>query len=370
MPTNKNIILIILILFAVMLFGGFFLCRYLNSEKMHNPEMTVVVKFKEVPPVIQDFLRTKVRIFYRGFPVGQVSKITLSCDKKCIDFYLDFYYKELKLPKNTQFFLNSEDIYGARHFIVRYPEKPSPEVLKDGDLVYGTGYEERIDKYLVQQLETGELGHLVSNLNLLTDLLTGFTGNIKGNATGFAANLGKTNDEVQQILKEIREILEDPAVKKDIKSTLHSSSKTLENVNRLIGTKEIKELIAQSPDLITKTVNNLDSVNKNLSETNKILPQVDKTVSTTNCVVSGTNCLVTETNSKLAQTNCNLDEINKKVPAIPPDLLPNADIAVKKANCFMDELSKILSKRFLGLRLVFGNPAKSLKKCGTCPANR
>jgi ABC-type transporter Mla subunit MlaD len=350
---NKEILVkgFIAIIFLFSL--GYLISYYAHSINSPRPKMRIMIKYRQVPPIIQDFPRTKIKAYYRGLYVGEVSKINLSDDQKYIVFYMNIYYDKLKLPKNTFVELNTEDLYGARHFLLSYPDNPSSQMLKDGDVIYGDVAYERIDKVLSKEFANGNTARLLSNLVFMTDSLKSFAGLSAEDSQALAQGLKKSSGEVQLILQDLRQIIDDPEVEKDIKSIIKSSSGSMKNVEGILSSKEIKQTISDAPTMITKTVNNIDGINKNLDKTNHELPKVNSSLSATNCLLSG--------------TNCNLDALNKKlpvIPEIPPELLPNADKALKKTICLLDELPEILSKRFLGLRLVFGKPAASLKRCG------
>lgn len=335
---NKSRLIKIVISIILLILVWYGLYKYLD-----RPEMTIIVKFKEVPPVIQRLPKNKVNIYYRGFNVGHVSNIDLSNDQKYIVFSLGIYYKNLKLPKNIKIFLNSEDLYGSRHFSLVYPKNPSSQFLSNGDVVYGTGSSERIDQYLVKYLKTGNLSKLVSNLLKITNTLN------TDDLIQIQSDMKKSSKDTKIILNNLKKIIEDPELRQEVKSTIKSSSRSFDNINHILETGEVKEIITKAPESINKTIKNLES----LSETT---PKINKNLITTNMNLS-------QVNNALGETNCNLKTINCKVPAIPPLLLENTDKTLKTVNCLTDELIEILNKRFLIFRFMFGNPGKSFKKC-------
>ena len=317
-------------------------CGYIFFNFMTKPEMTVIIAYSETPPIIQHFLRRDITAYYRGYNVGKVSKVGLSKDQKHINFYLEIYYKHLQLPKNTSIILKTEDLYGARYFDLRYPKHPSSELLSNGDVIKGYAAYDRLDKYLMTEFKTGKLKKIEDNLIDITNILKNY--------------LGENNSDIKEakydttiILNNLREIISDPHLKQGLKSIIISSSRSVKDINQLLETKELKETITNAPKSIDKTIKNLESINENMpkineniAKANQNIPEVNKTVSTTN--------------SLLCNTNYNLGTINSKVPSIPPCLL-------EKADCLTTELGKILDKRFLLFRLMFGKPGSSLEKC-------
>jgi len=335
---NKNRLIKIVISIILLILAGYGFYKYSN-----RPKMTIIVKFKETPPVIQRLPKNKVNIYYRGYNVGHVSDINLSNDQKYIVFSLGIHYKNLKLPKNIKIFLNTEDLYGSMHFYLEYPKNPSSQFLSNGDVVFGTGSSERIDKYLVKYLQTGNLSKLVLNLLDLTKTLN------NDDLSQIQSDIKKSSADTGIILNNLKKIIEDPQVRQELKSTIKASSRSFNNINKILESEEVKEIITQAPESIDKTVKNLESVNENITRTNQNLPEIDKAVSKTNLLLSA--------------TNCNLETINCKVPEIPPSLLKNADKTLKTTDCLTSELIEILSKKFLIFRFMFGNPGNSLKKC-------
>ena len=341
---NKNRQTKIIILIVLLILGIFGIYKYLS-----HPDMTIIVKYKEVPPVIRRFPKTNINAFYRGYKVGYCSKITLSDDQKYIVFYLGIHYKNLKLPKNIKIYLNTEDLYGSMHFSLDYPDNPSSQLLSNGDIVYGTAAYDRIDKYLVKDIQEGKLGHIISNMVVITDFLKEKTINNNVDFNNFLKSIDTSRNDFGLLINDLREITGNPKIRQDIKSTIKTSSRTLNNVNQILETKELRETITKAPKSIDKTIKNLEAINKNT-------PEITKNLTLTNHNFLETNETVNKTNSLLSTTNCNLETINCKVPVIPSGLL-------EKVDCLSNELIEMLNKRFLIFRFMFGKPGSSFKKC-------
>jgi hypothetical protein len=374
------------------------LCGYFLYKVLHHPYMTIIVKYKEVPPVVQGFPREKIDAYYRGYYVGTVSKIRLSNDQQHVLFYLDIYCKDLRLSKDVRIFLNSEDIYGAKHLSIYLPKKTSTGLLSDGETIDGAGFYDRLDSYLVRDLSTGKTGRLISNLVVITDFLKNSMES--SDSKKFMADLKASGLDIGLVLKDFRDIIGDPQIKQSIKSSTVSIAQILES-------KGLRDTIDNAPVSIDKTLTNLGSINKNLITSNSLLENSTSKLVKSNSLLSNStssleksnsllrnstssliksnsllrnstssleksNSLVINSTSKLetsnslmSKTNSNLEAVNNKVS---PELLKNADKTLKTANCLVSESIDILSKRFLILRFIFGSPASSLKKCknGNC----
>lgn len=330
------------------LFAGIFLILaiLIIYKIATRPYMTIIIKYKETPPIVQNFLRNKITAYYRGYKVGEVSEIKLAPDQQSILFYLKIYYKDLKLPKNTKILLKTEDLFAARYFYLDIPQYPDKELLADGDCIEGTAAYERIDKYLITQLESGRLRKLVDNSLMITNAVTGV---LQTDNKDLISKLNSSSGDIQSIIHSINSLISDPQVQKDIKSTINYSSRSIKDLNGLLNEPDVKKSIATAPQTIDKTVKNLDLLSENMPKVNNNL--------------TATNSLITTTNHQLGETNVNLGTINCKVPEIPSDLICNADKTLIKADCLIDQLTKILGQRFLALRLLFGAPLKDLEKC-------
>jgi methyl-accepting chemotaxis protein len=221
--------------------------------------------------------------------------------------------------------------------------------LSDGDIVKGTAVYERIDKYLITQFETGKLKILMDNLIELT----GFTKEALKSSDNneLLSGIKKSSGDVSTILDNLREIIEDPQVKRDIKSTIKYSSLSIKDLSEIVESNknEIKQIFAKAPESIDKTINNLESLNKNMPRVNENIQEASTTIN--------------RATSSLSVTNCNLDTINKKVPEIPPCLLNKADNALTKFDCIGTELIDLLNKKFLVFRFMFGKPGSSFERC-------
>ncbi|OGI27426.1 MAG: hypothetical protein A2287_10795 [Candidatus Melainabacteria bacterium RIFOXYA12_FULL_32_12] len=346
-----------LIIFALVIaigIGVYFL--YISNN---NVQMTLIVKFKEAPPVIQGIIRGKTDIYYRGYRVGKVSKITLSEDQKHILFYLDIYYKGLRLPENTKVYLRTQDIFGDRYFDLVYPENPSARLLSDGDIITGTSVFERLDKYLVQTLQAGRLSKLISNLTYLSSLITGYV------------SRPQTRRELQAAVENINELIASEELQEIIAIAPQTLTRTVAGLEEVsVGLPQVSTDIKQASTDIQQASTDIQQASRNILEvgetvthTNKAIWEVNETLPEVTQTVSVTNALLDNTNTLIVDTNCNLSSLNCKIPRIPPGFIENANETIKRYDCIGIGLSKMLSERFLLFRIMFGNPGEFLDEC-------
>lgn len=122
--------IILSVIVLIIMAAGFFITRsYVYDKVKHRPEMSIIIKYNEVPPVIHHLADNKISAYYRGCLIGRVSKVELSCDFRHVLFYLDIYYKKLRLPSNASIYLNSGDLYGTRYFEIKCPKTPCKRFL-------------------------------------------------------------------------------------------------------------------------------------------------------------------------------------------------------------------------------------------------
>ncbi|NLF84116.1 MAG: hypothetical protein GX568_09070 [Candidatus Gastranaerophilales bacterium] len=365
----ERLLLIIILVFFVgqasyLAFDGLF----------RKPDKIITVRFKEVPPLIK--FAGDISVYYRGFKVGKATCKKLSADQKYILFCLRITYKDLELPVNTKIILKTQDVFGDRYFDLIYPDNPSEKLLASGDVIDGTAVYERLDKYLVEEMENGELGELISNLTWLTGEARTALGGGDAELKKLSGEAAKSMNDISAITKELRAVLADPQVQKDIKTAISYAPKSLKSLNALLAQDELQNMIKSAPQLLDKTVTRLETVstelphvNRNMEQINTNFSAMDSTLQCTNGLLVGTNGLLGGTNGLLSGTNCLLGDLNPKIPVIPQELVTQADKTLKRYDCIGAALSDTMSKRALLLRLMFGKPGESFENCNYPPCS-
>lgn len=326
--------LIILIILAV-----FLVVKFIN-----RPYMKIMVEYTDVPAISDHLSFFKIDVHYRGFDVGDVTKVQLAKDQEHIDFYVNITYKGLKIPTNSLFIFKTENIYGSRYLDIQAPQKPSGKLVTDGDVINGFEVYERIDQYFIDEFKSGQTGTLIKNLSDVVAILKTSLEDKENKKL-----LTQSSGDLAIILENFKDITEDPTFKKDIKSVIKHSSGSLNSLDEILRKKEMRKTIDEAPKSIKKTLDNISLMNEHMEAVSHMMPEATKNIA----IASG---LITEANG-------NLCSINSKVPPIPPSLVENAEKLVIKTDCFESELSKLLSKSHVMLRLIFGNPGKSFNDC-------
>lgn len=320
------------------------LCYAFYSIVIHRPYMKLTVRYKYVPALSNDLKFFRINTHYRGYNVGNVSYIKLSKDQKYVEFHINIYYKGLKLPKNTLFIFKTKNLYGTRYVDIQPIEPQAKELLKNGDVVDGTAAYERFDEYLLEELKEGRTSKILDNLLYVTNIMKESL-NDKENEKLLTQSAG----DLATVLESVREISEDPYIKRDIRATIKHSAGSVRNIDEMLSNEEVKRAITESPESIDATVCAVRSMSASLNQVSQLMPETSKKLSSANDILN--------------DTNKNLAEINKKVPVIPPTLIHNTNKLLLKTDCFESEISKIMTERFLFLKFLFGTPGRSLKKC-------
>lgn len=320
-----------------------------------QPQMRFVIQFDSVPATNNPFFPFSINVHYRGFKVGRVTKIKLSQDQKHILFYVNIYYKGLIIPTNSLMIYKNENIYGKRYIDINYPEVPTAQYIQNGDTIDGVAAAERIDQYLVNEIKKGETGKLLQNLYDISEILKKTLSN-KTNCKLVTQSAG----DLSTILENLKGVTQDVSFASDLRSTIKCSSCSLKQVSTMLSDRQINQCLRTAPKTIITTCNNLDRVSDNVKIMTKILPSV--------------NSNLISTNETLNDVNSNLGKINTKVPIVPQSLVSDAQQLVVKTTCIESELSNILSKRFLLLKLTFANPFSTLQRyaqnCFFRPSNQ
>lgn len=312
------------IIFFVLIFG------FLVFKLVTKPQMSFIVEYKDVPAVSDNLFLFRIDVHFRGYDVGDVKKIQLAQDQSHLEFFIDIHYKDLKIPRNSLIMFKTENIYGARYVDIEPPDVPSNIFIANGDVIDGTETFERLDQYLIEEFTKGKTGILVDNLRDITDILKEGLENDDSKKL-----LTKSAGDLTVILENLRKVTEYPNFSKDMTSVIKCSSGSLKNIDEILNKEEIKEIIINSPEKINKTMDSVESISKNISAAN----------------------------SGIAEVNSSLTSIDNKVPLISESLVENTENLVLKLDCLGSEISKLISKKFLILRLVFANPGKSFKIC-------
>lgn len=337
---------------------------FLVLKLINRPYMSFVVKYADIPAVSKNLLFFPIDVHFRGYEVGNVRKIKLAEDQSHIEFFIDIGYKGLKIPTNSLMTFKTENVYGTRYIDIDPPCKQSGMLIKNGDIVDGFVAYERFDQYLIDELATGKSGRIVQNMQVITDAMRKSVENENNEKL-----LSQSSGDLAIIIENLKKISSDPS----FQAGARHSSCVLKSLDEILRQKGVRAAIAEAPASMNKTLSNMSQMNDYMSKVVESIPETSKNMETGNSLMATGNKLVAEGNALVAEGNALVAEGNKEMSTfnkkIPPSLLENAEKLVLKTDCFESEMSKLLSKRNLLLRLIFGHPGKSFKACAKNQCN-
>lgn len=270
---------------------------------IYSTTLYVTVRFDELGPVAKN-----MSTYYNGFKVGKVVSIKPDKDFKHMLARINLVYKNLRLPQNTTVKVQSFP-NGELYLEFVYPQSPSLNVLKRGDVLEG------IAKY---SLEEFMLGQSVSGVSDIVSIHV-----IKAlNAMDLA------NKEVEAFFKDSSQLMKDN--KKEIDASF--------------------ENIAAMTFSFSEMAENLNQASKKM---NNALDEKELKKTTSN---------IKDTSENLAKATANIDQTMEKIDSTVSHL----NLTSKNLASITGGLNETLAKKFGGMRIMFGTPVKSKNNVRNC----
>lgn len=338
----------ILVSIVLLIFSIFWL-RYFIIQ----PTMTVIAKFRNPGPV-----STGLPVYYQGVNIGRVSDVRFSEDFKHTFMYLDFHYKGLKLPENVIAKVELQGITGQKYIDINYPDNPSSEILSNNDIIAGKspfGFTE-IQEFLERQVKSGKLDRIFDQIDSTLGTTRQTSLKVEKMVTTMGFLLEKNKNNIDSFLKQgsnaaenishltgnIDDIVSDPQIKSDLKSAISSTKDVTQNVNEFIGDKELKTNIKSTVTSINQAAKTAEDA---FLKTGSTINQAGELIGKTGQVITG------------------VEAGGGNIIDLITTTLKNTNEAAVRFSCLNCGLSKMLSKRFVLLRLIFGKPGAALEQC-------
>lgn len=285
---------LILFVGAILGIAGFIL--FFHS--FNNLHVTAI--FEELEPFPRN-----LNLYYKGFKIGRSLRVYPSKDFTNTHVDLLIHVNDLSLPDNITAKVKTKN---KRDYIeLIYPDAPSVTYLKNHSIIKG----ERgmnFASFIQDQADSGGLDNLTDNLSVTV------------------ASAGQTMEALTDLFHTANDIL------KDVQPNLKESSENLAATTRNLASVTGELNRSAKPEILDNTFSNIELITKNLevttSNTASLTKRTDKeTIELTNCVMKNLNVVVRNLN----QVVLNINDIVKGFKVT-------------------------LSKRFAGMRLVFGKP--------------
>jgi len=159
--------------------------------------MRLIVQFKDTEPIKGGWRESLIDVYFRGQQVGKISKIELSKDQKYVLYHMDIYYEGLRLPKNTEIIVQNNIVLGGRYVDLNYPDNPSTELLKDGDVVDGFDPSSirKLNVMVAKMIESGQIDELIKVSDTLLREFNSFVNSNSGSLSKLLHTLLTSSDD-------------------------------------------------------------------------------------------------------------------------------------------------------------------------------
>lgn len=300
------------------------------------PEKAIIVKFAECGPISKG-----MPVYYHGVNIGKINGTDFSKDFRYTLISVSIYKKHIDVPDNVYAEIKTTGITGQNYLEILYPDNPSKKILKNGDTIEGRLSDmELLAKAISIAVKEGTVNRTIKEV---------------GKTTMNTAAATKKAEQVFKLLNEIlsssrgdfKKIISESALSA---SNFHSASVSIKSIS---ASPELQQNIKSSAAFIPKNSAKFGAV---ISNINKISVDVDK--------VTG-NCKFQEGLIKAAEGTGNFAERLDKgdLNCLIKKTLGDTDRTINKYDCIGNSFNEMMSQRFLLIRLMFGKPGESFRKC-------
>lgn len=235
---NKIYVTILLIIITII--------GYLLYNKLAF--LSIIVKFDELEP-----FERKMNVYYKGFKVGETTKIFPDKNYKNTYLRLKLFPHDIKLPNNIIAKINKTN--KKEYISLIYPDAPSIKEIKNDDEIKGC-ISKDLQSILKNSINEDDVDIILDETSSLIE------------------NANATIQSLNSIFQELNSIIIDS--KSDIKEAIRNLAKITKNLEETTGklNKSIKEDdLNSSLNNIYKTTNEIKETTENI---NNITKQIDK----------------------------------------------------------------------------------------------
>lgn len=262
---------------------------------LYNSNDYIIIRFDELGSVAKN-----MNAYYNGFRVGKIISVEPDDDFKHVLAKLRLIHKNINLPQNTTVRVQSFPT-GELYLELIYPQSPSLKPITRGTVLQG------IAQYNVEEFMQGQ------NFSGMTDIVT-----VHVVRTLRATEIA--NQEIQLFFKNASSLVNEN--RKGVKKSVDNTQKMTAN---------LAQTAANLNDLSEKLNNSIDE--KELKQT------------TSN---------IKETTDNIVTVTANIDETVQKIN----DAADEIHTAASHYTSVTSGLNETLSKRFGGIRVLFGSSTK------------
>jgi ABC-type transporter Mla subunit MlaD len=293
-----------IILIIVILFLGFVFMYFYNSANY------VIIRFDELGALTKNMVA-----YYNGFKIGKIVRIDPDKDFKHTLVKVNLTHKDLNLPQNTTVHVENFP-NGELYLEFLYPSSPSFKTIKRGDILEG------VAPYSLEQFMLGQ------NISGVSDIVSLHV--IKAlNATEIA------NMEMTKFFHNTSGLINEN--RKGVKASVDN-------------TKAMTKSLAQMAENLNQTSKNINQVSKKL---NSALDEA---------ILKDTTSNIKVTTENISKATKDIDKTMQKID----DTISHANATAENLNVITEGVKATLSKKFAGMRIMFGTPVNQ-EKCKINP---
>lgn len=282
---------------TIILFSLFIVLTSYGVFKLYEDHFRyhINVKFLESGPLYKD-----MPVCFKGYRIGYTQKVILNADYKYTMVKIAIYPKNPKFPKDIEGVVKKHDFLGNYIDLIP-PEEPSENLLKDGDTIDGKPL-----------FDAGTFLSDIADSGLLIPLIQNFS--------DAAVSLSTTSTKIGDFFSDSRTLIKDN--RQNLKRTTESLNKITSNFN----TSFSKAKLNKTTSSVETSANNIQEVTENVKN-----------------ITRSVDCATR-----------NLDTTMEKLDST----ISNANAVASNAKFITCGFCEVLSKRFAGLRIIFGKPLK------------
>lgn len=316
--------LFIIFTLALLLFSVLWL-RYFSL----TPDKIIIAKFADSGPISKG-----IPVYYHGVNIGKIDGTEFSKDFKYTLVHILIYKKNMDLPKNVYAEIRTTGLTGQTYLEIIYPNNPSSEILKNGDTIEGRlSAIQLVQKTISVAIKNGTIENTIKEVHDTT------------------VNTSDASKKMTQVLILLDEIM--VSNRDDFRTLVKKSALSANNVQ--ITSDSIKKL-STSTELQQNIRSTISNMSKSSQKMDKITTDVDK--------ITGDpklrhDILKTSSNAGDFSERLNKGDLN----CLITKTLLDTDKTVNRYDCIGESFSQMMTERFLLMRLMFGKPGKSFKKC-------
>lgn len=263
----------------------------------------VIIRFDELGALTKN-----MSVYYNGFKVGKIASIDPDKDFRHTIARINLFYKNLNLPQNTTVKVESFP-NGELYLQFVYPDTPSLKIIKRGDLLEG------IAQYNIEEFMLGQ------NVSGVSDIVS------------------------IHVIKALNAM---DLANKEMEAFFHITSDFIK---------------AKDPEIQAST-KNIAAMTKSFAQMAENLNQASKKINNSldEKDLKNTTSNIKDTTDNIAKATTDIDKTIKKID----DTITNVNTTAENLVTLTGGLNQTMSKRFGGMRIIFGTPVKQKCRVRNC----